>query len=164
MKDKIIRVQKSMPPYEVWVDFAEEGKAKAESEYPGLAAFYEGFEDMHPIVREALERGRQKGHVRVTSAWTEHCFSCGAFYGFKTIERSNGGIRIRVHIRRNMPGYDVNKQFKTSKKGHGLFCEGCAKEMIQKIKTACEAKGLPFSLRKYNLEKLWMSNSNKRKK
>lgn len=154
MKDKVYKVLKKRPPFEIWQDLSEESKAKVESDYPGLAAFYEGFENFEPIVREALERGLLKGRVKVESAWIEHCFSCGAFGGYKTVERPGGGIRVLKHRPLHIIGYDVNK-LKTDKRGSGLFCEDCSKDMIEKIKTACDSKNIPFAIRRYNLEQIW---------
>lgn len=138
------------PSYEIWVDLPEEEQKKS----PALSKYFEGFEELTPVIRECLERAYHRKTMTVKQKQIWHCYQCGAFGGFVGNVRPDGGYRIRFRAKSFIPGYIVNEN-KADHFSAGLFCEKCAESILPQLKNLCEQRNINFKVRTYNLNQQW---------
>jgi hypothetical protein len=122
---------KDAPPWDLYTQLPDEVKAKIKKRWPSLEAYYKGFEAMHPITRELLERARKTKSLTLTLGYISHCFACSKHLGPRFMDRPGGGKRVLYHDVRTFLGYR-NKR-RGDVKGDGFFCEACAENMLKEL-------------------------------
>lgn len=135
---------KEAPPWDLYIQLPDDMKEIVKKKWPSLLKYYNGFEDLHPITRELLERARKSKSLKLTLGFIEHCFACGKHKGPATIKRPDGSTRILFHHIKTFPGYR-NKRFGESQ-GAGFFCQSCAPERIEELQREAQKRNVHLKI------------------
>ena len=154
---------KEAPPYDLYIQMDEATQSQMRKKFPGLDKFYVGFEDLHPITRELLERARKKKTLKLTLGYINHCFKCDKHLGPKFDKRPGGGVRLFMQYIRTFTGYR-NKRT-GDPEGSGFFCEDCAPVCIEELQREFDKRSLNLKIvNKCNVAKYRKIKPKKEKK
>jgi hypothetical protein len=124
-----------------------------QAEINSLRTFFKGFEDMLPVERECLERGKEDGHIYLQLRSIETCFVCGAYRPLYCRLRKTDGVPMPSLAPRNvLLGYICNRRL-SERHDAGLFCAECEKKhtILSRIKGFAKKRNIPLKIEQRDL-------------
>lgn len=126
-----------------------------QAEIDSLRTFFKGFEEMLPVERECLERGKEDGNIFLQLRSIETCYVCGAYRPIHYRLRKTDGVpmpSLYMHMR-VLLGWTCNRKL-SEPIDAGLFCEACNEKhkITDRIEQFATDRGIPIKILNRDLE------------